>query len=63
MEKKCETCAWFCHADGKCYGNGTMINEYGFEIGLPTLEQDGWTCPLWAFDGLEEWERREWETR
>ena len=61
MEKKCKTCAWYCHIDGKCYGNSAIMT--GFEVGLPKLEEDGWTCPQWAFDGLEEWEREEWDVQ
>ena len=53
MEKKCKTCAWFCHADGKCYG--TEIRLKG--IGLPKKPKTGNGCCAWAFDGLEDWER------
>lgn len=51
--KKCGTCAWFCHSDGKCYGNALLLD--GVEIGLPIDENR--CCDRWAFDGLEDWER------
>lgn len=54
--KTCNRCAWYCHADGLCYGN-SMLNQYGHEIGILKIEVEGWTCPNWSFDGLEEWER------
>ena len=50
MKKQCANCAWFCHMDRKCYGIEGMNNGY------PTIP-DGCECSLWAYDGLEDWER------
>ena len=55
-KKSCINCAWFCHADGKCYGTPFLLE--GMEVGavLTTDPADG-CCRDWAFDGLEDWER------
>jgi hypothetical protein len=52
--KTCKNCAWYCHADGKCYGNALLLT--GAEIGLP-IDEKHEACESWAFDGLEDWER------
>ena len=58
MSKNCMNCAWFCHADGKCYGTPFLLS--GLEVGatLTVPAEDG-CCRQWAFDGLEEWERED----
>ena len=41
----CNTCAWFCHADGKCYGaayEGAAVRP---------------NCADWTSDGLSDEER------
>ena len=53
MESTCKTCAWYCHTDGKCYGNSALLR--GIEIGMLANKVSG--CQAWQFDGLEEWER------
>ena len=58
MESACKNCAWFCHADGKCYGNSALLR--GIEIGMLANKVSG--CVDWQFDGLEDWERVETET-
>jgi len=57
-KKSCLTCAWFCHADGKCYGNPFMAIgvEVGAELTVPAEEG---SCRDWASDGLEDWERED----
>ena len=56
--KTCENCAWYCHADGKCYGNPFLMS--GMEIGAAlTVPADQGACCDWAFDGLEDWERED----
>ena len=52
--KICSECAWYCHADGKCYGNALL--PMGTEIGLP-MDEKHEACHSCTFDGLEEWER------
>lgn len=53
MEKMCKNCAWFCHADGKCYWNAIVE-----ELAEP-VSPDG-ICRFWAFDGLSDQEREEY---
>ena len=55
MSKSCNNCAWFCHADGKCYGNSIRV-----ELATTTTTDN--YCRDWAFDGLEDWERTDCET-
>lgn len=56
MTKNCTNCAWFCHADGKCYGTEFILD--GTEIGATIMGDlaDG-CCLDWAFDGLKDEER------
>lgn len=56
MAQKCKNCAWFCHTDGRCYGNKMNV---GLEIFSPADQEN--RCPDWTFDGLEDWEREETE--
>ena len=52
--KNCNNCAWYCHADGKCYG--------GNDDGIPVyahVNAHNRNCHYWTFDGLEDWEREE----
>ena len=49
--KSCKNCAWYCHADGKCWGNTLNI---GLEIFIPAADA---CCKDWTFDGLQNWER------
>ena len=46
----CNSCAWYCHSDGRCYGN--VVRE---ELAVDVLPFD--VCKDWTFDGLEDWER------
>lgn len=50
--KTCKNCAWFCHADGNCYGTRARLSGL-----VPASKTGGKACENWAFDGLEEWER------
>ena len=53
--KKCDNCAWYCHFDGRCYGNGAALC-----VGQPfAIKMDAETkgCSKWESDGLEDWER------
>ena len=52
--KNCKNCAWYCHADRKCYGNNFLLS-WGF-VGTK-LDGDNGVCSKWTFDGLEDWER------
>lgn len=54
MMKNCNNCAWYCHSDGKCYGNSAL--RLGIEIGISVYKplKD---CPVWASDGLTDYER------
>lgn len=58
MSKNCMNCAWYCHADEKCYGTPFLLS--GLEVGatLTVPAEDG-CCRQWAFDGLEDWERED----
>ena len=57
MDKKsCINCAWFCHADGKCYGNPFMWS--GMEVGATlTVPAEEGCCRDWRSDGLGDEER------
>lgn len=58
-EMKCGNCAWYCHSDGKCYGtNDRLYGIVGFTDFRDPREE---ACRKWTFDGLEEWERAEYE--
>lgn len=51
--KTCNTCAWYCHSDGKCYGacaDGLAS--------LPILNTGN--CSNWSWDGLTDEEREEY---
>lgn len=52
--KKCSNCAWFCHADGKCY---VPSSAEAFEPPYRLLQ--AFECNAWTFDGLEDWERED----
>ena len=54
MSKNCMNCAWYCHADGKCYG-GTDISGKGAEY----VRERAFACKVWTFDGLDDWERED----
>lgn len=65
-EKKCSNCAWFCHADGRCYAHQIDMDQafkgYKWHIPEPDWsyyvdEPERKFCSLWTFDGLEQWER------
>ena len=52
MEKKCKTCAWYCHADGNCYATEARL------FGVVHANPPGCNvCKDWTFDGLVDWER------
>ena len=48
--KNCNNCAWFCHMDGRCYGNAIRIEM------TTTTTTDNY-CKNWTFDGLGDEER------
>ena len=48
MNRNCDNCAWYCHADHECYAR---------EIGGWSMRLSPWNCEAWSFDGLEDWER------
>jgi hypothetical protein len=50
--KSCQNCAWFCHADGCCYGANASLSE-GVRRDFPEVQ----CCTKYSFDGLEDWER------
>lgn len=55
--RTCNECAWYCHTDGRCYGNGAAL-----AVGHPfavAMDQNSRACGKWEFDGLEDWERDE----
>ena len=51
--RNCTNCAWYCHADGKCYGNPYHV---GAELLFAASER---SCDDYAFDGLSDEEREE----
>lgn len=66
--KNCNNCAWFCHRDGKCYGNNGTI--YGHRTVPETVKLPYWNecreceyrdypvrCGAWSSDGLTDEER------
>lgn len=55
ISKNCNNCAWFCHAEGKCYGTEARLSG----IQLAKKPKTGTGCRAWSFDGLEEWERED----
>ena len=59
MSKNCNNCAWFCHADGRCYGLATQPYGAPFTVGIE-IKREG--CDMWTFDGLEDWEREQTDT-
>ena len=56
MKNTCKNCAWYCHSDGRCYGNDMGV---GLEIFKPADQEN--QCPDWSFDGLDDWERQDCE--
>lgn len=56
--KTCGNCAWYCHADGRCYGRMAEIG--GHPIGMGPGIRDNWACSKWAADGLTDEEREEY---
>lgn len=50
--KICNTCAWYCHADGNCYATAARLSGL-----VPASKPGANNCESWTFDGLEEWER------
>ena len=58
-KKSCINCAWFCHADGKCYGTPFLLEglEVGAELTVPASEG---SCGDWASDGLSDQEREQY---
>lgn len=57
--KKCNNCAWYCHADGKCYGREDRLHRGADMFAYIYKPEEPRDCSLWAFDGLEDWEREE----
>ena len=56
---QCKNCAWYCHADGMCYG--TVKRLYGAVSFVDFRDERAEACEKWSFDGLEDWERAEYE--
>ena len=52
-KKNCNNCAWFCHADGRCYGSWS-----GCSYEIPDVVKEN-GCRDWTADGLEDWERED----
>lgn len=46
--KVCDNCAWYCHADKKCYKP---------DLAMPAETWPEDWCYQWQSDGLEDWER------
>lgn len=46
----CKTCAWYCHADGKCY-----VPLYTEPMDIPEWMRR--SCLCWTADGLTDEER------
>ena len=55
-QKKCGNCAWYCHADGKCYGTEHRLSG---AVNAQHPHNYFGNCKAWTFDGLEDWERTE----
>ena len=53
MTKNCGNCWFYCHADNKCYVDPRCANDGVF---APEMSTES-SCPSWAFDCLEDWER------
>ena len=53
-KKNCNNCAWFCHADGRCWKDSIGENP-----AYPMTVKKDWYCGCWTFDGLEDWERED----
>lgn len=56
MKMTCNNCAWYCHADGKCYGTEARLSG----IALPKKPRTGNGCHAWSSDGLSDEEREEY---
>ncbi len=56
--EKCGNCAWYCHAEGKCYG--TVARLYGVVTSMEYRDVRAEACKQWQFDGLTEQEREEY---
>ena len=56
---QCKNCAWYCHADGMCYGTKECMNSFARPLKVPNANAHA--CGFWQFDGLEDWERAEYE--
>ena len=54
--RSCSNCAWFCHADGNCYGTNLRLD--GKVTAYPPLFKTA-GCKDWDFDGLDDLEREE----
>lgn len=53
--EKCNTCAWYCHSDGKCWKDSLGENP-----AYPITVRPEWVCESWAADGLTDEERKEY---
>ena len=58
--KKCNNCAWYCHSDGRCYGQ--MATICGYPVGIGDGMRNRWACSNWSFDGLGDQEREDLDT-
>ena len=58
----CKNCAWYCHSDGHCYGSETAL-VYGPNPLSFVHRGEERQCRRWAFDGLEDWEREEYDEK
>ena len=50
--KNCSNCAWYCHGDSQCYGNGCH-EELAVEVSPDHV------CKYWMSDGISDEEREE----
>jgi len=48
----CNSCAWYCHSDGRCWANSMGENP-----AYPLTVQPSWSCDEWTADGLIDEER------
>ena len=61
--KNCNNCAWFCHADRRCWAHqfelqdNPLVNhrDWTFAVKDPNL----WICMYWTADGLTDEERED----
>lgn len=57
----CFNCAWYCHADKKCYAM-EIAPVNGCNQPIVIAEPKLYHCRDWQFDGCEDWMREACET-